>query len=57
MPEQSDRARGSLQISREELVTIQDLLGKACPVPWQISNGMNSVAGCFICYPKKLRLL
>jgi deoxyribonuclease V len=53
MPEQSDRARGSLQISREELVTIQDLLGKACPVPWQISNGMNSVAGCFICYPKK----
>ena len=53
MPDPGNLAQGSLQISREELIAIQDQLGKACPEPWQISNGMSSVAGCFICYPKK----
>jgi deoxyribonuclease V len=53
MRDQSDLARESFHIGRDQLVAIQDQLGKACPIPWQISNGMNSVAGCFICYPKK----
>jgi deoxyribonuclease V len=29
------------------------MLGKECPTPWQLSEGMDLVAGCFICYPKK----
>ena len=40
-------------ISRENLVAIQDRLGKTRPNLWQLSDGMNLVAGCFICYPKK----
>lgn len=39
--------------SREELIAIQTELAKARPDLWHISDGMRSVAGCFICYPKK----
>lgn len=53
MPDQNDFSRESLQLSREELIAIQELLGKACPAPWQISDGMNAVAGCFVCGTKK----
>lgn len=40
-------------ISREDLTAVQHRLGKECPEPWQLSDGMILVAGCFICYPKK----
>lgn len=53
MADPGDPAQQPMQISREELIAIQSQLGKACPDPWQISDGMSSVAGCFICYPKK----
>ncbi len=46
-------AQASWQIGREELIAIQDRLGKARPDPWQVGDGMSSVAGCFICYPKR----
>jgi deoxyribonuclease V len=48
-----DTPREPWPISREELTALQDRLGKECPEPWQLSDGMNLVAGCFICYPKK----
>jgi deoxyribonuclease V len=39
--------------NREELILIQAELGKARPDPWHITDGMRSVAGCFICYPRR----
>jgi deoxyribonuclease V len=53
MTDPADIGRASMSISREELIAIQDQLGKACPEAWRMSDAMRSVAGCFICYPKK----
>jgi deoxyribonuclease V len=45
--------QGPWPTSRENLVAIQDKLGKTSPDRWQLSDGMSLVAGCFICYPMK----
>ncbi len=52
MPDHPDFAQELLHISRQELIEIQEQLGNAHPTPWQLEDGMNSVAGCFICFPK-----
>ena len=45
--------RGPWQTTREELNAIQKRLGMVSPDPWYAADAVRSVAGCFICYPKK----
>jgi deoxyribonuclease V len=46
-------AQESWPAGREELIAVQEQLGKVAPDPWQAGEGISSVAGCFICYPKR----
>jgi deoxyribonuclease V len=52
MPGLNDFTERPFHLSREELINVQLQLGQASPEPWRIGDGMRSVAGCFICYPK-----
>jgi deoxyribonuclease V len=53
MADPASLAQAPWQISRDELMAIQDQLGKANPEPWQQNARTQTAAGCFICYPKK----
>jgi len=53
MSDPRDTALEPWPAGREDLVAVQDRLGKEHPEPWQLSDGISLVAGCFVCYPKK----
>ncbi len=38
--------------SREDLIALQNQLGRARPVIWQPGSEFDLVGGCFVCYPK-----
>ena len=38
--------------TREELISVQNQLGVACPESWNPTVPVRSIGGCFICYPK-----
>ncbi len=48
-----DLARSNWPTTREELIAIQNQLGATHPDPWLVVDSVHSVAGCFVCYPKK----
>ncbi len=39
--------------TREELISVQNLLGMECPESWEPATPVRVAGGCFICYPKK----